>query len=142
MPDDYLWDKTGEPDAEIERLERLLGQFREDLPAPDVPAPARAQVTDPQYLEAKRLFDGLDYDNAIRALDQVIGGLQGRPAQDPVRRALLPSAFEMRGRAKFGLGDQDGAKSDFAALLRINPAYTISPQVSPDCSIFRSPHTA
>jgi hypothetical protein len=42
MPDDYLWDKTGEPDAEVERLERLLGQFREDVPAPDVPAPARA----------------------------------------------------------------------------------------------------
>jgi hypothetical protein len=42
MPDDYLWDKTGEPDAEVERLERLLGQFREDLPAPDVPEPARA----------------------------------------------------------------------------------------------------
>jgi hypothetical protein len=25
---DYLWDKTGEPDAEVERLEALLGGFR------------------------------------------------------------------------------------------------------------------
>ena len=28
MRDDYLWDKTGEPDAEIEHLERVLGQLR------------------------------------------------------------------------------------------------------------------
>ena len=24
---DYLWDKTGEPDAEVERLETLLASF-------------------------------------------------------------------------------------------------------------------
>ncbi|HEX8709068.1 MAG TPA: hypothetical protein VF723_12555 [Pyrinomonadaceae bacterium] len=28
MNDDYLWDKSGEPDAEIERLERALGSLR------------------------------------------------------------------------------------------------------------------
>ena len=28
MPDDYLWDRSGPPDPEIERLERLLGRFR------------------------------------------------------------------------------------------------------------------
>ena len=28
MNDDYLWDKTGEPDPEIERLERVLGRLR------------------------------------------------------------------------------------------------------------------
>lgn len=28
MRDDYLWDRTGEPDAEIERLERTLGRLR------------------------------------------------------------------------------------------------------------------
>jgi len=28
MNDDYLWDKSGEPDPEIVRLERLLGEFR------------------------------------------------------------------------------------------------------------------
>jgi hypothetical protein len=28
MRDDYLWDRSGEPDAEIERLERTLGQLR------------------------------------------------------------------------------------------------------------------
>jgi len=38
MKDDYLWDKSGEPDPEVERLERLLGRFRHDQPAPQFPA--------------------------------------------------------------------------------------------------------
>src|SRR4029453_13027729 len=67
-------------------------------------APAAAQVVDPQYLEAKRLFDALDYENAVRSLDQVIAPLLARPVQDPARRELLPSAYEMRARSKFALG--------------------------------------
>jgi hypothetical protein len=41
---DYLWDKTGEPDAEAERLENLLGQLRFQPTPFDLPAelPARA----------------------------------------------------------------------------------------------------
>ena len=27
---DYLWDKKGEPDAEVARLEALLGAFRHE----------------------------------------------------------------------------------------------------------------
>src|SRR5258705_2603054 len=88
-----------------------------------IPVPSRAQGSDPQYLEAKRLFDALDYDSAIRALDQAIGGLLARPLPDPVRRSLLPSAYEMRARSKFGLGDQEGAKADLGTLLPVNPAY-------------------
>lgn len=30
----YLWDKSGEPDAEVERLERALARFRTNPPAP------------------------------------------------------------------------------------------------------------
>lgn len=32
MNDDYLWDRSGPPDPEIERLERLLGRYRHDAP--------------------------------------------------------------------------------------------------------------
>jgi hypothetical protein len=32
MNDDYLWDKSGEPDPEVERLENLLGEFRHSKP--------------------------------------------------------------------------------------------------------------
>jgi FecR-like protein len=34
---DYLWDGSGEPDPEIQKLEALLGQFRHDRPAPLFP---------------------------------------------------------------------------------------------------------
>src|SRR5271155_3386110 len=35
--DDYLWDGSGEPDPEIQRLEGLLGKFRHDQPVPVFP---------------------------------------------------------------------------------------------------------
>jgi hypothetical protein len=34
MKDDYLWDGSGEPDPEIEKLEKTLGRYRHDRPAP------------------------------------------------------------------------------------------------------------
>ncbi len=37
MSDDYLWDGSGEPDPEVERLERLLATLRSDRPAPELP---------------------------------------------------------------------------------------------------------
>ena len=40
MNEDYLWDKTGEPDAEIERLEKTLGSLRFKRPAEPLPLPA------------------------------------------------------------------------------------------------------
>jgi FecR protein len=37
MDDRYLWDRSGPPDPEIERLERLLGRFRQNRPTPRAP---------------------------------------------------------------------------------------------------------
>ena len=34
MKDDYLWDGSGEPDPEVQKLESMLGRFRHDRPAP------------------------------------------------------------------------------------------------------------
>jgi hypothetical protein len=34
---DYLWDGSGAPDPEIQKLEALLGEFRHDRPAPPFP---------------------------------------------------------------------------------------------------------
>jgi hypothetical protein len=33
----YLWDKSGAPDPEVERLELMLGRFRHQRPAPEFP---------------------------------------------------------------------------------------------------------
>lgn len=94
--------------------------------------PAAAQTgADPQFLEARRLFDALDYENSIRTLDEIIARLQALEVNDAARLAMLPEAYEMRGRSKFGLGDVDGARADFALLLRTNAGYTLTGQVSP-----------
>jgi hypothetical protein len=45
MKNDYLWDggdATGAPDPEIQRLERLLGEFRANRTAPELPAGYRS----------------------------------------------------------------------------------------------------
>jgi len=37
IENDYLWDGSGEPDPEIQKLEALLGEYRHDSPAPVFP---------------------------------------------------------------------------------------------------------
>ncbi len=37
----------------------------------------------------------------------------------------------MRARARFGLGDQNGARDDFVALLKADPGHTLTGQISP-----------
>jgi hypothetical protein len=99
-----------------------------------VAAPARAQVQtpDPAVLlsQAKQFFEALDYEHAVSALDQAIVVLEGRPADDPARRGL-PSAYEMRARSQFGLSKEAEARADFVALLKADPVYTLTGQVSP-----------
>jgi len=41
VSDDYLWDRSGERDPEVERLERLLAPLRGNRPAPVVPSKPR-----------------------------------------------------------------------------------------------------
>jgi FecR protein len=55
---DYLWDGSGEPDPEIQKLESLLGKFRHDSPTPVFPAivPERRWTFFPWRL---RLFPAL-----------------------------------------------------------------------------------
>src|SRR5690349_15752126 len=43
MKDDYLWDGSGEPDPEVQKLENVLGRYRHDQPAP---APVVERVFD------------------------------------------------------------------------------------------------
>src|SRR6267378_5960212 len=49
MKDDYLWDGSGEPDPEVQKLEKMLGRLRHDRPAPsfervvEVPAKTRSR---------------------------------------------------------------------------------------------------
>lgn len=57
---DYLWDGSGAPDEEIQRLEGLLGMFRHDRPTPAFPAhvPERRWRFLPEWLGARPAFAG------------------------------------------------------------------------------------
>lgn len=94
-------------------------------------AAARQDNADALFQEARRLFESLDYEKAVVALDQAIAALQGGTPGDGTRRERLASALEMRARSRFGLGDQDGAKADFVLLLKASPSHALSGQVSP-----------
>src|SRR4249919_3329262 len=37
MSDDYLWDRSGPPDPDVERLESMLGRLRSTPPVPELP---------------------------------------------------------------------------------------------------------
>ena len=43
MKEDYLWDKSGEVDAEIEQLEKMLGSLRYKRPAEPLPLPVASR---------------------------------------------------------------------------------------------------
>lgn len=82
-----------------------------------------------QMAEARRHFEALEYEQTVPALDRVVAALQSR--QGDAGRELLAEALELRARSRFGLADADGAKQDFTALLKANPAYSLNAQVSP-----------
>jgi hypothetical protein len=53
MKDDYLWDKSGEPDTEIEHLERVLGSLRSKRSSRDLmPALEKLPRTKPRLSPA------------------------------------------------------------------------------------------
>src|SRR3954469_23471480 len=54
--DDYLWDGSGEPDAEIARLEKALGKFRRSRPAPEWPEISRGTAGKPRGLWSRYWF--------------------------------------------------------------------------------------
>ena len=55
MKDDYLWDGSGEPDPEIQKLEAALGRFRQNQPAPPFEQIAGVQQAKarPQFLNLR-----------------------------------------------------------------------------------------
>ena len=63
MKADYLWDPSGTPDADIQRLERLLGRLRTTRPAPPISDTVRR--TNTVRLKADSTYDAdTTYDKA------------------------------------------------------------------------------
>ena len=78
MSDDYLWNRSGEPDPEVARLERALGQFRyraRPLDLPSVTARPRSPAAWRGYVVPLAL--------AATVALMVAGTWQGRPQPAP-----------------------------------------------------------
>ena len=93
---------------------------------------AFAQATpadDPMLGEARRAYDATDYEHARELLDSAIAEL-GRTSR-PEQRPVLAAAYELRARTRFNLKNEDGARTDFRAMLLIDPQYQLSAQVGP-----------
>ena len=93
-------------------------------------APALAQEP-ADLVEGRRLFDALEYDQALPFLDRAISALEPQASRDPASRTALISAFEMRARARFGIGNREGAVADFRALLGLEPGFALPEGISP-----------
>lgn len=93
-------------------------------------APAVAQEP-ADLIEGRRLFDALEYDQALPFLDRAVSLLEPQASRDAASRTALIAAFEMRARARFGTGNREGAVADFRALLGLEPGFTLADGVSP-----------
>ena len=94
-------------------------------------APRQTAAAAEALLQARRLFEALDYEAAVPAFDRVISMLEPAPAGDADRRRLLAAALELRARSCFGLGETARARDDFRRLLELDPAYSLAENVSP-----------
>jgi hypothetical protein len=85
---------------------------------------------------ARAAIDNLDFQGAVRDLGSIIEPRRAARAADlqPEELTILCSAYDLRARAQFNLGNPKGAGADFEALLHLDPAYpidrqTLSPKV-------------
>ena len=101
------------------------------MPAWTFQSPGPDATVENTLSEAKRLYEATEYEGAVTALDRAIGLIDARATQSPARIAQLTGAYELRARARFGLNDTEGARSDFKSLLEIEPAHRLPAEISP-----------
>jgi hypothetical protein len=94
------------------------------------PAWPQAPSPDAQLALARSLFEALNHEAAVAALDPLIAALEPQAAKDRVAAGLLATAYELRARSRFQLGNADGAGADFRLLLKVAPGYALTGQVS------------
>jgi len=84
---------------------------------------------------AQEEFGGDQQSRSIVLFDDLIGRLTAAQAQGPLPergRELLLEAYELRGRAYYGIGLQERASESFRSLIQLDPRHTLSSEsVSP-----------
>src|SRR5215472_4226733 len=88
MKSDYLWDRSGAPDAELQTLERALGQFRGSSGAP----PAFPPVDRAASAERSRGFSGARSMPRLAAASVLAAGIAAGVAGLFLRSPLAPAA--------------------------------------------------
>jgi tetratricopeptide (TPR) repeat protein len=107
-------------------MSRVLPRVLAAIVAVAFLAPAvHAQSPAEQLTNAKRLFDALNYEQAAGVLDQLVAGAPTPPIRDLELARVFAGAYELRARARFFLGDVEGARSDFRALVKIEPGHEL-----------------
>src|ERR1700694_1918562 len=66
MKDDYLWDLSGEPDPEVQKLETALGRYRQNQPAPSF-----EKIADIRPVKQRRSFFNLRWSYQLGAVAAV-----------------------------------------------------------------------
>lgn len=104
-------------------------------PASEAGASLDIAALEQRMLLAQEEFAGDQQSRSIVLFDEIIDALSVAREQAPLpeqARALLLQAYELRGRAYYGIGLQDRAAESFRALIQADPRYALSrEQVSP-----------
>jgi hypothetical protein len=96
---------------------------------PQATQPPQDPGLDLLFDQGKRLFEGVQYDQALPIFDRLVQSLTaGGTVQRP---ELLVQVYELRARSRFAQGDSTGAEQDFAALLALQPDFKLGAGVSP-----------
>jgi len=104
-PHDYLWDRSGEPDPEIARIEQLLGRYRQSAPVRALPALERARWW--EVLLWSRAFRASAAAGAVALLLFLIGPWAVRRVAypgDTCDARCLVGTLRINGRALEGSG--------------------------------------
>ena len=117
MNDKYLWDRTGEPDVEVQQLEELLGALRYQPRPLEIPATIN--------LRRKRTFIPLAIAAAI-ALLMIGAGLWVRFAKS--KPGTLEQASDRRQSIAAPPETMEAPKDSVAVAPQEQPAYLPKPQ--------------
>jgi len=134
MKDDYLWDGSGEPDPEVQKLENALGRYCHNQPAP-----AFDQLAEIRPVKQRRRFFSLRFSFPLGAVTAIIligatlfyflrrpnPGVDSGPAWDVARLEGTPrigwhSLGEKSGLGKLGIGQTLVTDSSSRATITLD----------------------
>jgi hypothetical protein len=128
---DYLWDGSGKPDPETQRLENLLGRFRHNCPAPDfsqvsVESEERSRLS---WVRGWWSFPRLAIATAVAIL--AVGSWYGyrisRPAWNVVRVAGTPQvgSRSIHENGRLGVGEYLQTDANSRAQINVGAVGTV-----------------